>query len=284
MTHRPIDISAQDPVDPVATTAARPRMEWVDIDQLRVDESYQRPLAACNWRIIRRIAVTFDWARFTPVMCAPMTGGLALIDGQHRAHAAALAGMTSIPAMIVDIATNRQASAFTAINTQRTTVGACHIFRAALVSREPWAIAAARAVDAAGCRLMTSNHSAALKKSGEIYAVSLVRTHVQAGNDRLVTQVLNAIRASARCDEIAMYQSRILKPLLAVLAGEPRVQLPMLARFITDTDLIRARDTVGNLRARAEYTRLSDYELAKRAFRALLHQAQHPGSHLGGAT
>lgn len=207
-------------------------------------------------------------------MVAQIPGGeqYALIDGQHRAHAAALVGLTSIPAMIVAIAAREQAAAFMSINTQRTAVSAWHIYRAALVSGERWAATAQRAVDGAGCGLMTSNYSASDKKPGQIFCVGLIREHINAGRDWLITQALSAIRRSGKGDEVAMYQSRILKPLLAVLADEPRLPLATLEQFISETNLIRARDTVGDLRARAEYTRCSDYELAKRAFRALLHQ------------
>lgn len=278
MTHRQIDISGQAPVD-VPARHHTPGLDWVRIDQLLIDEDYQRPLAQRNWQTIRRIAAQFDWARFTPVMVAKIPGGghYALIDGQHRAHAAALVGLSCIPAMIVDVPASAQAAAFAAINTQRTAVSAFHIFRAALVSGEAWAKSAAQAVDDAGCRLMTSNSSASEKKPGDIFAVSLVRGHVQAGRAGLVTLVLSAIRQSQRGDDIHLYQARILKPLWAVLVDEPPISLALLIRFLSNTDLIRARDTVGDLRARREYTRLSDYELTKRVFRALLNQSLMTG-------
>ena len=39
---------------------------------------------------LRRIAEQFDWRLFAPVIVAPIEGGLfAVIDGQHRTHAAA---------------------------------------------------------------------------------------------------------------------------------------------------------------------------------------------------
>lgn len=189
-----------------------------------------------------------------------------------------MAGFDRVPAMVVDIVPRQQAAAFAAINSQRTAVSAFHIFRAALVSGEPWAHAAARACDDAGCRLMTSAASTKNKKPGQIYAVGLVRDHVLAGRGAIVTLVLSAIQGSRRHDDFLLYQSRILRPLLAVLSGEKPVPLPFLERFISDVDLIRARNTVGDLRARPEYTRLSDYELAKRAFRALLFQSLRSGT------
>lgn len=277
MTFRRIDISNQTFVDsPVIVS--KPKLDWIDLHKLMIDETYQRPLLARNWKVIQRIAAEFDWAMFVPVMAAPMHGGgFALIDGQHRAHAALMVGLDRVPAMIVDIVPQQQAAAFAAINSQRTAVSAFHIFRAALVSGEPWAGAAARACDDAGCRLMTSAASAMSKKPGQIYAIGLVRDHVQAGRAALITHALSAIQGSERQDDVRLYQSRILKPLLAVLSGEKPVPLKFLEQFINDVDLIKTRNTVGDLRSRPEYTRLSDYELAKRSFRALLFKSLRTG-------
>ena len=74
MTHRKVDISAQAPMDTPEPQNV-PILDWVDLDRLSIDEDYQRPLATRNWSNIRRIAGAFDWARFTPVMVAPMEGG-----------------------------------------------------------------------------------------------------------------------------------------------------------------------------------------------------------------
>ena len=71
----------------------RPDLAWTPIGDIVIDDTYQRPLGEKNWRSIARIARAFDWGKFTPVVLAPCPDGrMALIDGQHRVHAAAAAG------------------------------------------------------------------------------------------------------------------------------------------------------------------------------------------------
>lgn len=99
-THlNPINVDGMD-VFPLAEQPA-PQLLWLRIEDLVVDSRYQRPLNTGNWAAIRRIAKDFRWSRFSPVLVAPVEGGrYAVIDGQHRAHAAALCGIESIPAMV----------------------------------------------------------------------------------------------------------------------------------------------------------------------------------------
>ena len=115
---RRIDIDGMQPAELAPQPA--PQMLWVEIDQLVIDDRYQRPLNAGNRSAIRRIAGAFRWSRFSPIIVAPIEGGrYALIDGQHRAHAAALCGIESIPAMVALVAPEEQAQAFIEINTRQ---------------------------------------------------------------------------------------------------------------------------------------------------------------------
>lgn len=174
--------------------AAKPLLTWLAVDRLRLDDSYQRSLGAGNWRSIETIAADFDWARFTPILAAPLDGGLyAIIDGQHRTHAAALRGFDEVPAMVVPMTHAEQARAFAWVNGQVTAITIFHVFKAALVAGEPWALDARAAVEAAGCRLMTYPVSTYNRRPREIDAVGLVREHVRAGRGELVTAALRAI-------------------------------------------------------------------------------------------
>jgi len=240
MSLRRVDISDCGACEPPPAPGERPRLEWVEVSKLRIDERYQRDLRLKNWRSIRRIATTFDWAMFTPVTVAPGAGDdqWILIDGQHRAHAAALAGIETIPAAIIDISTERQAAVFSGINTQRTAVSAFHLYRAALTSGEPWAIRAARAVQNGGCTLMTYNKSSLERKPREIFTVALIRDHVRAQRDAAVTAGLRALSGSSTGDDAALYQQAVLKPWLAVVVNNPSLLKRNLAVFVSETDLI----------------------------------------------
>ncbi|MCC0035455.1 MAG: ParB N-terminal domain-containing protein [Hoeflea sp.] len=171
---RPISVTA--PLADPVVRGERPHLGWVEIDKLRIDDRYQRPLARHNWEAIARIARSFDWSLFTVVDIAPAGGGLfAIIDGQHRVHAAALAGIDKVPVRIVAEPLAGQARAFMGINGNVTAITPFHVLRASLAAGEPWAVAADRAITRAGCRLMTRNGTAKEKKPGEVYATQWVR-------------------------------------------------------------------------------------------------------------
>jgi hypothetical protein len=192
---RPIDLGGR--ARTRGRKAVRPDLTWLDIERLRLDDSYQRPLGKGNWRNIETIAADFDWARFTPILAAPLEGGLfAIIDGQHRTHAAALRGFDAVPAMVVPMTHAEQARAFAWVNGQVTAITIFHVFKAALVAGEPWALDARDAVEAAGCRLLTYPVSTYNRKPREIDAVGLVREHVRAGRGAFLTSVLRAISDS----------------------------------------------------------------------------------------
>jgi hypothetical protein len=222
---RRIDVSKL----PAAELAPQPapQLLWVEIDQLVIDDRYQRPLNAGNIIAIKRIAADFRWSRFSPVLVAPIEGGrYALIDGQHRAHAAAACGIKSVPAMVMLIAPQEQASAFIAINTSQIRVGAHSVYRAALAAEEPWAIRCRDAVAAAGCRLMGSQQRIDARKPGQVFAIGLIRRMVEAGQDKAVTAGLVAIREYEPAS-VANFADALLAPWLGA-AAETRAEVPEL--------------------------------------------------------
>jgi len=227
----------------------RPKLAWLAIDTLRLDDSYQRGLAAANWANISTIAANFDWARFTPILAAPVEGGLyAIIDGQHRTHAAALRGFDEVPAMVAPMTHAEQARAFAWVNGQVTAITMYHVYKAALAAMEPWALDARDAVEAAGCRLMTYNVAPHNRKPREVYLIALVREHVDAGRADLVTAVLAAISAAPTGDEPHAWSNAVVRPFLAALLQLSDWRQVDLARFLAENDLVDIHDRVAVMR------------------------------------
>lgn len=276
MSLREVDVSGRAPVaPPLAPPLApgEPELAWVAIGALRIDDDYQRPLGPKNWQVIARVAKAFDWAMFTPVMVARLGDGtFALIDGQHRAHAAALAGFARVPALVVEAAPDAQARAFSAINTQRTAISTFNLYKAALAAGEGWALEAELAVRKGGCRLMTYNRSALTRLAGEIYAVGLVREHVAQGRAGLVERGLLALRSCARGEDAELFKVGVLKPWLAALQEVP-LPAETLAQFLDRFDILSVIDGVGQLKSLPANEGQSAFALARGAIVAALKEA-----------
>ena len=222
MTHRGIHLDGRAlPAATAVDPGPAPMLQWIDLDRLVIDEAYQRPLGRSNWVAIEKIAANFQWSRFGPVLVAPVAGGLyAVIDGQHRAHAAALCGILQVPAMVVQVDLAAQAKSFAWVNSQTIKVTPFHIFKAALAAGEDWAVRADAAVAAAGCRLMTFHPSAKNKRPGEVYCIGLIRKQIEAGNDWAVTAGLAAIRSVPSLDSAVGMSDYLLGPWIAAVAAE----------------------------------------------------------------
>lgn len=219
MTYRSIDVSAEPAVVPADQPA--PMLDWIPIARLLIDDRYQRPLTKPNWAAIRKIAADFHWSRFTPVLVAPVENGLyAIIDGQHRTHAAAICGFKTVPAMAVHMTRAEQASAFTWVNGQVVPISIYHVYKAALAAGEGWALRCQSVVEAADCRLMTYMLPLVDRKPGQIYAVALIRQLLTQGHGDAVTAALRGLRAYDTTGRVGLYSDFVLRPLFQALASD----------------------------------------------------------------
>ena len=269
MTFRPVYIRGLEPVR--ARDGTRPDLQWVQIASLVVDERYQRPLGRSNLSAIREIALAFDWAEFTACLVAPVGDGrFAIIDGQHRAHAAALAMHDAVPCLVVPMDVAQQARSFAGVNGRVTAITSFHILKAALAAREPWAVEAVQVVEAAGCQLMTANWSANAKKPGQVFAISLIRKAVAAGHKKLVVQILEAIRSCNHADDVRLYAAGFLGPMLSVLVDHPWSRGLDLTAFLNECDPATMGRAVNKLRDLPEYGRRSQKWLMSEALRVRL--------------
>lgn len=220
MSRRGIDISGRAPV--TADPGPLPDLAFVAIADLVIDESYQRPIDDRGWSRIERIAAGFSWSKFSPMMVAPLEDKrFAVIDGQHRAHAAALCGITHVPALIAPAPVGQQAQAFVAVNGTALPLSKVQLFRAALVVGEPWALAMNEAVRAAGLEIATANPSKNARKPWVIYSIGLIRSHVDSGHGAAVTRALAAIRGYDSVGRVGLYNDYILSPWLKAVTSFP---------------------------------------------------------------
>jgi hypothetical protein len=221
---RPIEIGKRKRPDTIDAGPA-PMLQWIRIDRLVVDDNYQRELKQGNWKAIERIAKAFKWSRFSPVFVAPVEGGLfAIIDGQHRTHAAAIVGMAEVPCQVVQMTAEEQAASFAAVNGLVTRVTAWQVFKAALAAGEGWATSAASVASDGGCELMTSNVSSWTKKPGQIFGVNSFRRIVDTLPREHIVAALKLLKsAEGYGDAPEIWDMSLLAPMLQAL-GSPRLK------------------------------------------------------------
>ncbi len=222
-----------------------PMLQWINIGDLVIDDDYQRDLKRGNWTAIRRIADAFTWSRFSPVFVAPVEGGkFAIIDGQHRVHAAALCGIDRVPCQVVQMDKREQAASFAAVNGMVTAVTIWQLYKAALAAGEQWAIDCYKVCDDAGAKLSTYNKSSDEKKPGEIFAIGLIRKHVDAGHGAMLTLALTAL-ARSECGGLPeAWSGSIPKPFFEAVAPRTylRGRVSELAEAIDDIDILTVAD------------------------------------------
>ncbi|MBC8718216.1 ParB N-terminal domain-containing protein [Ochrobactrum sp. Marseille-Q0166] len=224
-----------------------PMLQWVEIDQLLVDDGYQRPLSSHNWKSIRQIADGFKWSRFSPVLCAPVEGGLfAIIDGQHRTHAAAMCGYKSVPCQIVQMSPSEQAASFAAVNGNITKVTALNLLKAALAAGEPWAVECDAIAKEGGCRLMLSNPSSKDRKPGPIYAARMFRKLVESRpREALIKALKILMHAEGYCDNSDLWDGSLLEPMLLAMTEVPEyLEAEGFVSFLEIYDIWEAIDGI----------------------------------------
>ncbi len=172
---RLIETESYSKVTPPSTFGPPQKLEWLSIASLRIDPFYQREITLVGRKNIRKIAEGFDWSMFSPVMVASVGSGLfAIVDGQHRTTAAALAGIERVPCAIVDSNRVAQAKSFSAINSNTTRLHAVQIFHASLAAGEGEALVLKGVCDRAGVSIVRYPTQTTSMKPGETMAAQTI--------------------------------------------------------------------------------------------------------------
>jgi hypothetical protein len=98
---RGIDVASLTPVEAETVLGEKPRMAWIALASLRIDDRYQRNVLEVGLRNVYHIARHFDWRKFAPVIVAEIGDEFAVVDGQHRCYAAALRGIKDVPCLVI---------------------------------------------------------------------------------------------------------------------------------------------------------------------------------------
>ncbi len=199
----------------------KPQLRWIGIDLLRIDPAYQRQILKRGAVNIVRIAREFDWAMFAPVVVAESDKGIYLvIDGQHRATAAAVRGIKDVPCAIIAADKRKQAAAFAAINAHVTAISPMQLHAARLAAGDQAASELTDLCASAGVTICRYPIPANKMKAGETLAAgALARLMIRYGG--------GVLRLSLKCitwggdRNIGMVRAPLIEALCAVLEAEP---------------------------------------------------------------
>jgi hypothetical protein len=164
-------------------------LEWVSVDKLVVDDTYQREIGRRGRQNVQQIAENFDWSKFAPVIVAPVEGGLyAIVDGQHRTTAAMLRGIEQVPCQIVQADRAKQAAAYAAVNGNITNTTAQQLFYAKLAAGDSNAEQLAEVCAAGNVHILRRYIVSSKMAVGETQAVgALARCLRDFGRETLIT-------------------------------------------------------------------------------------------------
>ncbi len=223
---------------------AAPMLQWLKIVDLIVDPAYQRPIVGNGRRNVDRIARSFSWSCFAPVVVSPVEGGkFAIIDGQHRTTAAALAGFETVPCQVVIAVREEQAAAFKAINGITTPISRMALHAAALVAKEPWAVQLADVCARAEVELLRYPVPSDKQAPGQTMAVGAIAQCLKRYGPETLITALQCVTQTANNQPGAL-SARLIKALCDVLHGDHRRRdsgLALLEAFDA-IDLIAVQD------------------------------------------
>lgn len=221
-----------------------PVLQYCAVDQLCVDDRYQRSLEAVqSIRLIRRIAANWDWGLCQPLYVARrLDGKLYVVDGQHRWAAAKLRGeIWQLPCVVRSFAsTEAEAAAFVALNQERTPLTALQMFRAAIASGDPEACGILAAIEEAGLSLATTSNNQLCAKGavGNIGGLKTCwRVH---GKPTLVASL--RVLGTAYPDQVMRYAGSIFPGIVALTAPAVKAKEPELLAEIAELVASKTQD------------------------------------------
>ncbi|KRE02289.1 hypothetical protein ASE63_07985 [Bosea sp. Root381] len=238
--YREIDIADYAGVTFSTQPGPAPQVDWIEVGRLRIDDRYQRPIGQRGKQQVRRIAERFRWSRFAPIIVAPIEGGLfAVIDGQHRAHAAKLRGVKSVPCMIVTVDTAEQAEAFVEINTRQLNVVGAVLHKSRVVSGDIKAVELQKICDAAGVQIVSPRAQSELKRGDTFAAATLYKLRDSYGDQTLLRSCEAIVQAGE--GNIGMVRAHVLQAYCATFDTLPALRdHPSLLDALDGFDLTAA--------------------------------------------
>jgi hypothetical protein len=180
-----------------APIGSPPTLEWIAVDRLAIDESYQRATdSAASRRLIFHVKTKWNWNYCQPLVVSRRAdGSLFVIDGQHRLSAALQRGdIAHLPCVVISGAdSDGEASAFVALNTRRQKLSQGDIFNAMLAAGDADAKAVAKLLEETGWNMARSSNYNQWKP-GQMFCAPMIVKALKAEGECVVRNALTALR------------------------------------------------------------------------------------------
>ena len=192
-----LDLPNLTPAD--LTGAPLPMLEWLDINDLWVNPSYQRDIGPASLKLIARLVEGWDWLKLAPLLVAITENGFEVIDGQTRAAAAKLhPQITTVPCYVYDGATLPQrAEAFVSHARARVAVTPGQLHHAEVAAGVDSAVSVDVVCRAAGIRLLPFTPAFATPyQVGDTTALGSIKAMLARRGAERTTEILRALVAA----------------------------------------------------------------------------------------
>lgn len=170
---------------------APPKLEWVDVNLIDVDQNYQRHL---DGNKVEKMLGEFHWDHFgAVVLAAQPSGRFTVTDGQHRVKVARLhPAIEKIPATIISRqGTAAEAENFLKINRNRKAVTPIEKHWAGVAAEDPRVLRVQKVLSSAGCEVAPDSGT---YKPHMTNAVGAIDRAVELYGDKAVRRALLTIR------------------------------------------------------------------------------------------
>jgi hypothetical protein len=198
-----------------------PVLQYCALEQLSIDESYQRSLeAASSITLVRRIATFWDWGLCQPLYVARRDDGkLYVVDGQHRLSAAKLRGdIWQLPCVVRAFASaEEEAAAFVALNQERRPLNKLQIFKASLAAGDFESAQIVLALEDVGLSVAGSTNLETAPPGAVSNVAGLLNCY-RAHGLQVLTAALDVLAQSYR-GEILRYAGMLFPGIAAIVAA-----------------------------------------------------------------
>lgn len=206
------------PVAPGPVNGVPPTLEWVAIERLNIDESYQRATdGPHSQKIITGMVRTWEWSLCQPLVVSRRgDGSLWVLDGQHRLAGARRRGdILHLPCVLLHGQdTGGEASAFVALNTRRQKLSQSDVFNGMLAAGDENAKSVQILLERTGWRIVRHTNTACYGP-GELASAPMLVNALRVHGEAVVSNALASLR-EAYPDKPVRNGSTLLKALIAI--------------------------------------------------------------------